>query len=72
MTRLVAPRIVNAHIHGTGCTLSSAVAAFIAKGMDLVSAAHAAKAYVTAAIAASGRVKVGSGRSPVHHFHEWW
>jgi hydroxymethylpyrimidine/phosphomethylpyrimidine kinase len=72
MTRLVAPRIANAHIHGTGCTLSSAVAAFIAKGMDLVGAARAAKAYVTAAIVASGRVKVGSGRSPVHHFHEWW
>ncbi|HEY7299779.1 MAG TPA: bifunctional hydroxymethylpyrimidine kinase/phosphomethylpyrimidine kinase [Xanthobacteraceae bacterium] len=72
MTRLPAPRIANSDIHGTGCALSSAIAAFLAKGADLVGAARAAKAYITGAIAASGRVKIGSGRNPVHHFHEWW
>jgi hydroxymethylpyrimidine/phosphomethylpyrimidine kinase len=72
MTRLAAARIATSGIHGSGCALSSAIAAFLAKGMDVVGAARAAKAYVSAAIAASGRVKVGSGRSPVHHFQEWW
>jgi hydroxymethylpyrimidine/phosphomethylpyrimidine kinase len=72
VTRLAAPRIATADLHGTGCALSSATAAFVAKGVDLASAARAAKAYVSAAITAAGRVKVGAGRSPLHHFHEWW
>jgi hydroxymethylpyrimidine/phosphomethylpyrimidine kinase len=71
-TRLAEPRIAAANTHGTGCTLSSAVAAFLAKGMKLVPAARAAKSYVTAAIAASDRLAVGSGQGPVHHFHAWW
>ena len=58
--------------HGTGCTLSSAIAAGLAKGLDLVDAAREAKVYVTAAIAASDRLQVGSGHGPVHHFHAWW
>jgi len=72
MTRLAAARIAASDIHGTGCALSSAIAAFLAKGMDLVGATRAAKSYVTAAIAASGSINVGSGRSTLHHFHEWW
>ena len=72
MTRFAAARIAASDIHGTGCALSSAIAAFLAKGMDLVGATRGAKNYVTAAIAASGRVKVGNGRAPVHHFYEWW
>jgi hydroxymethylpyrimidine/phosphomethylpyrimidine kinase len=58
--------------HGTGCTLSSALAAGLAKGLTLVEAAREAKAYVTAAIAAADRLEVGSGRGPLHHFHAWW
>ena len=72
VTRLVGPRIAGVDLHGTGCALSSAIAAFLAKGLHLVDATRAAKAYVTAAIAAGERVKVGHGRGPVHHFHEWW
>jgi hydroxymethylpyrimidine/phosphomethylpyrimidine kinase len=72
VTRLAAARIAAADLHGTGCALSSAIAASLAKGMDLAGAARAAKAYVTAAIAAAGRLNVGHGRAPVHHFHEWW
>jgi hydroxymethylpyrimidine/phosphomethylpyrimidine kinase len=72
VTRLGAARVAAADLHGTGCALSSAIAAFLAKGMELAVAARAAKAYVTAAIAAAGRLKVGHGRGPVHHFHEWW
>ena len=72
VTRLVAPRAETANTHGTGCTLSSAIAAGLAKGMALEEAVAAAKAYVSSAIAASCRIKVGSGRGPTHHFHAWW
>jgi hydroxymethylpyrimidine/phosphomethylpyrimidine kinase len=71
-TRLAASRIATRNTHGTGCTLSSAVAAGLAKGLDLIDAVRAAKDYVTAAIDASGRITIGSGHGPVHHFHAWW
>jgi hydroxymethylpyrimidine/phosphomethylpyrimidine kinase len=71
-TRLAAERIATRNTHGTGCTLSSAIAAGLAKGLALGEAARAAKAYVTAALAASERIKIGSGHGPVHHFHAWW
>ena len=58
--------------HGTGCTLSSAIAAGLAKGLRLAEAVRAAKAYVTAAIAAADELKIGPGHGPVHHFHAWW
>ena len=70
--RLAAERIATENTHGTGCTLSSAIAAGLAKGLDLAEAVRQAKAYVTAAIAASDRLRVGSGHGPVHHFHAWW
>ena len=72
VTRFAAKRIVTAHTHGTGCTLSSAIAAGLAKGLDLAAAVRAGKAYVTAAIAAADRLAIGSGHGPVHHFHAWW
>ena len=70
--RFVAERIVTKNTHGTGCTLSSAIAAGLAKGLSLADAVRAAKDYVTAAIAASDRLSIGSGHGPVHHFHSWW
>jgi len=70
--RLEAPRIETGNTHGTGCTLSSAIAAELAKGAALRDAATTAKAYVTAAIAAADRLHIGKGRGPVHHFHRWW
>jgi hydroxymethylpyrimidine/phosphomethylpyrimidine kinase len=70
--RLEAPRVPTKHDHGTGCTLSSAIAAELAKGHSLREAAKAAKAYVTAAIAAADELRIGKGRGPVHHFHAWW
>ena len=70
--RLVAPRFATRNTHGTGCTLSSAIAAGIAKGMTLVDAARAAKSYVTTAIAAADRLSIGSGHGPVHHFYRSW
>jgi hydroxymethylpyrimidine/phosphomethylpyrimidine kinase len=71
-TRLPAARIATRNTHGTGCTLSSAVAAGLAKGLSLGEAASTAKTYVTSAIAASERLEIGSGHGPVHHFHSWW
>jgi hydroxymethylpyrimidine/phosphomethylpyrimidine kinase len=71
-TRLATPRVDTLNTHGTGCTLSSAIAAGLAKGLDLVAAAREAKVYVSEAIAASGRLTIGSGHGPVHHFHRWW
>jgi hydroxymethylpyrimidine/phosphomethylpyrimidine kinase len=62
---LRAPRHDNRHTHGTGCTLASAVAAGLAKGMDVPEAVRAAKEYVTGAIAAG--FPLGGGIGPVDH-----
>ncbi|MEA3109197.1 MAG: hydroxymethylpyrimidine/phosphomethylpyrimidine kinase [Gammaproteobacteria bacterium] len=66
---LPAPRIATKNTHGTGCSLSSAIAAGLAKGDDLEVAVRNAKAWVTAAIAAADRLSVGHGHGPIHHFH---
>jgi len=66
---LPARRIATKTTHGTGCTLSSAVAAGLAKGKNLETAVRDAKAYITAAIAAADRLDVGHGHGPVHHFY---
>lgn len=70
--RFRAPRIATRNTHGTGCTLSSAIAAGLAKGFDLRTAVGEAKSYVTAALAAADQLTIGSGHGPVHHFHRWW
>ena len=70
--RLAAPRLATRNTHGTGCTLSSAIAAELAKRASLREAVVAAKAYVTAAIAAADELEIGKGRGPVQHFHAWW
>lgn len=72
VARLAAGRIATNNTHGTGCTLSSAIAAGLAKGFDLAESVRQAKAYVTDAIAASDRLNIGKGHGPVHHFHRWW
>ena len=69
---LAAPRVATANTHGTGCTLSSAIAALLARGLSLRAAVREAKAYVTAAIRAADRLNVGHGHGPVHHFHALW
>lgn len=66
---LTAPRIATKNTHGTGCSLSSAIAAGLAKGEDMESAVRNAKAWVSAAIAAADRLGVGHGHGPIHHFH---
>ncbi len=71
-TWLPGRRIETKNTHGTGCTLSSAIAAGLAKGEDLERAVKSAKAYIGNAIAAADRLQVGSGHGPVHHFHAYW
>ena len=72
LVRLSAKRVATKNTHGTGCTLSSAIAAGLAKGADLITAVQQAKTYVTAAIAAADRLHVGHGHGPLHHFHAEW
>lgn len=69
---LPASRVVTKNTHGTGCTLSSAIAAGLAKGEDMEAAVRSGKAYVTAAIAAADKFTVGHGHGPVHHFHPFY
>ncbi|MFC6671216.1 bifunctional hydroxymethylpyrimidine kinase/phosphomethylpyrimidine kinase [Marinobacterium aestuariivivens] len=69
---LPAPRIATRNTHGTGCTLSSAIAAGLARGLEPQQAITEAKAYISAAIEAADRLEIGSGHGPVHHFHRWW
>jgi len=63
-------RIQTQHTHGTGCTLSSALASNLAKGLPLEEAVKAAKAYVTTAI--QHGIALGKGHGPTHHFVELW
>ena len=67
--RLAAPRTRTKNTHGTGCSLSSAIAAGLARGASLEAAVRGAKAYVSAAIAAADRLNVGKGHGPIHHFY---
>ncbi len=69
VVRLSAKRIDTRNTHGTGCTLSSAIAAGLAKGLDLVAAVREAKTYVTAAIAAADQLHIGHGHGPLNHFY---
>lgn len=62
-----APRIASANTHGTGCTLSSAIAAQLALGADLVQAVQAAREFVRGALAAGARVRTGAGSGPLNH-----
>ena len=69
---LAAPRIATQNTHGTGCSLSSAIAALLAKGEDMETAVRHAKTWISAAIAAADRLGIGHGHGPIHHFHEYY
>jgi hydroxymethylpyrimidine/phosphomethylpyrimidine kinase len=69
---LTAPRVATRNTHGTGCSLSSAVAAGLARGETLEQAVRNAKAWISAAIAAADRFSVGHGHGPIHHFHKFY
>ena len=65
-------RVATKNTHGTGCTLSSAIAAGLARGLPMLEAVMQAKAFVSAAIRAADALEVGSGHGPLHHFHALW
>jgi hydroxymethylpyrimidine/phosphomethylpyrimidine kinase len=69
---LSAPRVAAQNTHGTGCSLSSAIAAGLAKGEGMETAVRNAKAWISAAIAAADRFAVGHGHGPIHHFHRFY
>lgn len=70
--RFTAKRVVTKNTHGTGCTLSSSIAAGLAKGLVVEDAVAEAHAYLAAAILAADDLTIGSGHGPVHHFHQFW
>lgn len=65
---LSAKRIKTTNTHGTGCTLSSAIASYLAQGNRLHKAVYLGKQYISQAISSADELKVGSGHGPVHHF----
>lgn len=71
-TRLTEPRVATKNTHGTGCTLSSAVTAGLARGLPMVEAVTRAKSFVTSALRAADALDVGRGHGPLHHFYALW
>ncbi|SDX38318.1 hydroxymethylpyrimidine kinase /phosphomethylpyrimidine kinase [Ruegeria halocynthiae] len=67
-----APRRNTKNTHGTGCTLSSAIAAGLAKGLPLTEAVAQAHEYLQGAIAQADNLEIGQGHGPVHHFYRVW
>jgi len=72
INRFANAKIDTANTHGTGCTLSSAIASFLARGSSVAAAAADGIAYVAKAIQHGAAYTIGSGHGPVHHFHQFW
>jgi hydroxymethylpyrimidine/phosphomethylpyrimidine kinase len=72
MTELGQVRVETKNTHGTGCTLSAALAALLPQSPDVLTAASSAKAYLTEALRHADELSVGQGHGPVHHFHALW
>ena len=72
LVELTAPRMETRNTHGTGCTLSSAIAAGLATGLDTEHAVRMGHAYLQKAIKAADTLEIGSGHGPVHHFTGLW
>ncbi len=72
MIELNVPRIATRNTHGTGCTLSAALAALLPQTGDVPEAARRAKTYLTEALRYADQLSVGSGHGPVHHLHALW
>ncbi len=70
--RLDARRVDTPNAHGTGCTLSSATAAYLAQGNSIAEAVKQAKRYILQALTAGAGYSLGKGHGPVHHFHGIW
>lgn len=72
ITTLPSKKIDTVNTHGTGCTLSSAIAAYLARGFPLAEAVRLAKEYTYAAITSGADYSIGHGHGPVNHFHTLW
>ena len=70
--RFEAPRVPTHNTHGTGCTYSASIAAYVARGMTLPEATKAAHTYLQEAIRVADTLQIGSGHGPVHHFYQSW
>lgn len=66
------PRINTVNNHGTGCTLSSAITAYLARGEGLEKAIQKAKTYIQGALKAGALFQIGQGHGPVHHYYRYW
>ncbi|MEL6113977.1 bifunctional hydroxymethylpyrimidine kinase/phosphomethylpyrimidine kinase [Photobacterium sp. SP02] len=64
-----AKRIATRNTHGTGCTLSAAIASYLAQGCPLSEAVHKGKEYLTQALCHADQLRIGQGHGPVHHFY---
>ena len=69
---LTSQRVYTKNTHGTGCTFSSAIAAYLAHGLSLNDALRRAKEYMENAILAGAEYKIGKGNGPIHHFFKFW
>lgn len=69
---LNAPKVATTNTHGTGCTLSAAIASCLAMGFTLTESCKIAKRYITQALIAVQKESVGHGHGPVHHFYHLW
>jgi hydroxymethylpyrimidine/phosphomethylpyrimidine kinase len=69
---LAGPRVATRNTHGTGCALSSAIAALRVRRTDWFETVTDAKAWLGASLAAADTLHVGHGHGPVHHFHQLW
>ena len=72
VTRLSHARVETKNTHGTGCTLSAAICANLAKREGLRQSVTLAKEYISHAVAGADELQVGSGHGPVHHFYNFW
>ncbi|MDU0909986.1 MAG: bifunctional hydroxymethylpyrimidine kinase/phosphomethylpyrimidine kinase, partial [Klebsiella pneumoniae] len=70
--RFTAPRVQTKNTHGTGCTLSAALAALRPRRSSWAETVQDAKLWLSAALAQADTLEVGEGFGPVHHFHAWW
>lgn len=69
---LTSPRIDTKNTHGTGCSMSSAIASFIARGYDMKHAVSEAKTYIAEAVASADKLTIGTGHGPINHFYKTW
>ncbi len=66
------PRFESKNVHGTGCTFSAAVTAYLCQGLEIRKAVERAKDYITGCIKAGASYQIGTGHGPVHHFYAQW